>query len=99
MTEAQLYVMPLARYYKTDHWAAVKCAVFQRDGGRCVLCNRSAAQAHHRSYANRGNFDLEVNDVHSLCCRCHDLFHKTAKIAKKNHTWTEYDENTGVNQS
>jgi len=43
------------------------------------MCKRPGVQGHHRSYAHRGDFLREIDDVHTLCKRCHKLFHDSAK--------------------
>lgn len=78
-------------YYKSRAWEALCAVVYDRDGGRCILCNRPGVQYHHRSYDyfGLGADSPEVQDVHLLCKRCHAHFHKNAKVAKT--TWTLAD--------
>ena len=48
----------------------VKQAVYDRDGGRCILCGQSGApNAHYRSRAQNG-LGIEQNIV-TLCWTCH----------------------------
>ena len=59
-------------------WQEIRQAAFDRDGGRCRLCNsRQNLQGHHRSYANLGrDAAKELADVTTLCRKCHKRFHK-----------------------
>lgn len=53
---------------------AVKAAVWQRDGGRCVNCGSVyAAPEAHFIPRSLGGLGVEENIV-TLCRRCHDLF-------------------------
>ena len=53
---------------------SVKTAVWERDGGKCALCecNKAFPDAHFiaRSHGGKG---IEQNIV-TLCRRCHDLY-------------------------
>lgn len=56
---------------------SVKRLVFNRDGGRCVLCGaQGAPNAHYipRSHGGRG---IEQNIV-TLCCNCHRRYDQMA---------------------
>ena len=56
---------------------SVKRLVFNRDGGRCVLCGaQGAPNAHYipRSHGGRG---IEQNIV-TLCCNCHRRYDQTS---------------------
>ena len=56
---------------------SVKRLVFNRDGGRCVLCGaQGAPNAHYvpRSHGGRG---IEKNII-TLCCNCHRRYDQTA---------------------
>src|SRR5687767_15594644 len=56
---------------RSPAWAALRAKAFERDGHRCVLCNRGDnLQGHHRSYPARPELD-EVGNVYTLCGRCH----------------------------
>ena len=62
----------------SDAWQEVRQAAFDRDGGRCRLCNsREQLEGHHRSYANLGRgMARELPDVTTLCRACHQRHHK-----------------------
>jgi len=71
-------------YLQTDYWKAVTDAVKKRDGYRCRLCNsQHDLCAHHRDYSHRGK-ELEfLDDLTTLCRRCHEIFHGHAPDVKQ----------------
>ena len=89
-TIEELLMMTHAQYCRSEHWKEVCKAVRIRDKGRCILCNRTAIQFHHRSYVWKGVYHKEIQDVVSLCKRCHNLFHDNVKI-KSSSGWEETD--------
>lgn len=63
-------------YLTTDYWREVSDAVKQRAGHRCQVCNSSLKlEAHHRTYAHRGNEKEYLDDLVCLCHSCHKKFH------------------------
>jgi hypothetical protein len=63
-------------YLQTEYWQQVSGAVKAQAGYRCQVCNSPHdLQAHHRSYANRGNELKHLDDMTCLCRRCHGIFH------------------------
>ena len=61
---------------------AVKDKVFQRDGGRCILCGSYDAMpnSHYLSRAKSG-LGIEQNIV-TMCIECHHDFDNTTKRAE-----------------
>jgi len=71
----ELRTMPYEAYLKTSEWKAKRDQSLERDGYRCRACNSSEKlHVHHRTYARRGNED--INDLTTLCQSCHEHFHK-----------------------
>lgn len=71
----ELRTMDYHEYLKTPEWAEKREQVLERDGYRCRVCNtRENPQVHHRTYARRGNEDL--NDLTTLCKYHHEVFHE-----------------------
>jgi len=69
-----------ADYLKTEYWITVSDAVKKRDGYKCRVCNSPHdIQAHHRNYAHRGDELNHLDDLTTLCRRCHETFHGQAK--------------------
>lgn len=51
----------------------VKEAVYERDGGRCVLCGRPGAPNAHFVARSQGGLGIEENVV-TLCIECHNRY-------------------------
>jgi hypothetical protein len=67
-------------HIKTDYWKEVAESVKARDGYRCRVCNRDRPlEAHHRTYKNLGCEKEHLDDITTLCHRCHTLFHEIAQ--------------------
>ena len=63
-------------------WAAVRRAVFERDGFRCVRCGRAGRlECDHITPLQRepGQDPFDVNGLQTVCRSCH-----TAKTAREN---------------
>ena len=68
------------RTYGPDYIAARKVC-FERTGGRCALCNRSADHAHHRTYPPAG--ECTADHLIPLCQVCHMIHvHSVERMAK-----------------
>ena len=71
----ELRTMPYEEYLKTPEWAQKREQALERDGYCCRVCNSGKnLNVHHRTYARRGNEDL--NDLTTLCQSCHEYFHE-----------------------
>ncbi len=83
MTQDELISLSHRQYCQTTHWRNVREFVLARDGQRCVLCNRKARAAHHRSYTHKGaDLIIEARDCVAVCMRCHQMFHASWRIAR-----------------
>lgn len=62
-------------YIKTPEFEEVKQAVFERDGRKCVCCQRTESLVcHHTSYRHLGRHDQsEIDDCVTLCIHCHAM--------------------------
>lgn len=62
-------------YIKTPEFEEVKKAVLERDGNRCVCCQRSEGLVcHHTSYRHLGQHNQrEIDDCVTLCVHCHSM--------------------------
>lgn len=58
-------------YYQSHHWKSFRTGPLERDGHRCVICNRKATQVHHRTYERLWN--EQISDCYSLCDKCHEI--------------------------
>lgn len=62
----------------TNISTAVKAAVWERDGGKCVLCgSHMAAPNAHYIARSHGGLGVEQNLV-TLCLSCHDRYDNSA---------------------
>jgi hypothetical protein len=71
-----------AEYLNTERWKELRRAALRRDDNTCQKCEITRWLAaivydqdlhvHHTSYIRRGQ-DGELNDLESLCRRCHEL--------------------------
>lgn len=53
--------------------------VYKKFDHKCALCESTTkTQVHHRTYARRGNEDLE--DLTLLCRDCHRIFHENSRL-------------------
>lgn len=66
-------------YMKSKRWRKKRAKVLARDGHKCVQCKRSDRQlhVHHLTYERYGNERLD--DLVTLCERCHSTEHKWLK--------------------
>jgi len=77
----RLRTMPYEEYLQTPEWIEKREQTLERDGHRCRVCNsREKLHVHHRTYARRGNEDL--NDLTTLCETCHEEFHQRISQAE-----------------
>lgn len=61
-------------YLKSPTWIKLKNAALERDKKRCRICNSSKKpQVHHRCYPKIWG-DETVDDLTTLCHRCHTIF-------------------------
>ena len=66
-------------YLKTDYWKEVSLLVKTRDEFRCRVCNSAKLlEVHHRCYRHKGEEKDHLNDLTTLCKKCHSLYHRKA---------------------
>ena len=67
----------------TGEWDIIRRQVLLRDGYRCRVCNRHKSEVplhvHHRTYKRYAQESLE--DLITLCARCHGLFHQFGQVS------------------
>lgn len=69
--------------------AAVKRRVYERDGGRCVLCGAPGGPVAHYQSRAQGGLGIEENVV-TLCRDCHRSCDQTAARPYLRRTLAEY---------
>ena len=76
-------------YLRSPKWYRIRKKVLKRDSYQCIGCGASRKlQVHHKNYKNIGKEKLD--DLITLCARCHFIFHKKAEIIpnrKKKTKW------------
>jgi len=71
----KLRTMPYEEYLQTSEWKEKRAQALERDNNCCRVCNSDERlHVHHRTYARRGNENLE--DLTTLCEECHERFHR-----------------------
>jgi hypothetical protein len=72
----ELDSMPYSAYLLSPEWKNLADAAKHRDGYRCRLCNASdrPLNAHHRTYRAARRMTV-VDDLTTLCDRCHNRHH------------------------
>jgi 5-methylcytosine-specific restriction endonuclease McrA len=72
-----------ASYLESARWHFLRSEALARDGFRCRVCDaRGGLQVHHRRYPAAWGEEA-VEDLTSLCWRCHECFHKHLKLARQ----------------
>lgn len=67
-------------YLKTPYWKKVRQAVLKRDDNKCVVCgNTKMLQIHHESYKHVGRELKHLDDLLTLCSKCHKEHHYAQK--------------------
>ena len=71
-------------YLKSPHWQALRIKALDRDLYLCRICRSSKKlHVHHRSYKNKGLNGMEIEDLTTLCEKCHNLFHKHGRLSRQ----------------
>jgi len=66
------------KYLKSKAWQKLKQQAIDRDKC-CRLCSSTKyLHVHHRKYSRFGS--ESVDDLTTLCRKCHDMFHKYSKL-------------------
>jgi len=69
-------------YLRTHHWSKVRDRTLRTFHDRCAVCNSGdQIDVHHRTYERRG-YEAPADTI-ALCRRCHVLFHKNGRLARK----------------
>lgn len=72
-------IMTYEEYLDSPEWKEKQQAVLERDGHRCVACNRpDQLEIHHRTYERIGNELL--SDLTTLCRACHGTISSAADV-------------------
>jgi len=74
-TKKQVFGM----YLRTDRWSDLREQRLEMDNHRCRMCNSDATCVHHRRYPEIYG-EESVDDLTSLCNRCHQNFHLPPQV-------------------
>ena len=59
-------------HLRARRWAATRCAVFDRDGWRCVQCGKAGRlECDHVVPLERGGDPWDMDNLQTLCRNCH----------------------------
>lgn len=58
-------------YLLSSLWHSIRARVFERDGHCCILCQKDATEAHHRSYDIDTMTGKDISLIISICNKCH----------------------------
>lgn len=64
-------------FLKSKYWNTVRLAVLKRDNYKCVICKSSGEMhVHHDTYKNHFNEHKHLDDLMTLCKKCHTEHHQ-----------------------
>jgi len=63
-------------YLKSDLWKTIRSQVLQRDGHKCVRCQKAANQVHHEAYDIQTLSGKCLQRLKSSCGKCHRQTHR-----------------------
>jgi len=68
---------PYRIYLQSNKWKVLRKTVIDRDKRRCTNCGTNCdLQVHHIHYNGiYDNFDFSLDQLQTLCKRCHDKLH------------------------
>jgi hypothetical protein len=76
-------------YLRSPEWRRLRRACFVRDGFACRLCNNARGlEAHHRLYPPGGWGTESIDDLTTLCARCHAHHH--TDWMREDAEWQDY---------
>lgn len=63
-------------FLNSDYWKIVRQMVLRRDKNACVICKSTIfLQVHHDTYKNHFKEHLHLEDLMTLCRKCHKEHH------------------------
>ena len=73
--------MPYEEFLKTPYWKAIAQYVKKRDYNRCQLCGaQKHLHVHHKTYQHHGDELHHLQDLVTLCKKCHSKTHDERRI-------------------
>ena len=75
--------MPYEDFLKTPYWKAISGYIKERDLNRCEKCGaQKRLQVHHLSYQHHGDELHNMNELVTLCRKCHKETHEHNRTHK-----------------
>lgn len=69
---------PYSEFLISDYWYQVRNIIIKRDKSRCKICLSSEKlQVHHTTYKNHFKEHLHLEDLITLCSKCHTDHHRS----------------------
>ena len=66
-----------AKFLKSDYWIEVRDKVIERDDNTCQKCgSKTNLHVHHKTYKNHFKKHLNLQDLITLCKKCHEKEHE-----------------------
>lgn len=60
------------KFLKSDYWNAVRLLILKRDCYKCTVCSSvDQLEVHHTTYKNHKNEHNNLQDLITLCSKCH----------------------------
>lgn len=76
--------MPYSDFLNTIYWRGVSLFVKRRDGWRCSECGSTKKiKVHHKTYDNHGAETMHLEDLTTLCDKCHKKAHNLIEREKE----------------
>lgn len=67
---------PYSTFLKSEYWRIVRNKVLVRDNYECLICkSKYQLEVHHDSYKNHFNEHKHLDDLMTLCRKCHTEHH------------------------
>lgn len=64
------------KYIKSSSWLRIRDIVLFRDNGKCAVCgSTNNLHIHHKTYNNLFNEEKHLDELITLCRKCHDNIH------------------------
>jgi len=74
------------KFNTSKKWKDVRTKAFERDDYTCLICNKRGVylHGHHiKSYSNHPEHRLDVENIATLCSKCHHQLHHNKKVKNK----------------
>jgi hypothetical protein len=93
----ELSALSYDEYLQTPYWRELRLKVLNRDGHCCRLCRSTdQLEVHHNTYERRGMEELD--DLVTLCKKCHQNFHDNRSIKPKANGELQSEVNSEANR-